>query len=55
MCIRDRPRDARRHEAVLAATRELLAELGYTALTFSEVAKRGGVTRQLVYLSLIHI
>ncbi|MGV0723531.1 TetR/AcrR family transcriptional regulator [Mycolicibacterium elephantis] len=44
-----RPRDTQRHEAVLAATRELLDERGYTALTFSDVAKRAGVTRQLVY------
>ncbi|MGV0717754.1 TetR/AcrR family transcriptional regulator [Mycolicibacterium sp. XJ662] len=34
---------------MLSATRELLDERGYTALTFSEVAKRAGVTRQLVY------
>ncbi|MGE2691490.1 TetR/AcrR family transcriptional regulator [Mycolicibacterium pulveris] len=44
-----RRRDPQRHEAVLAATRELLDERGYTALTFSDVAKRAGVTRQLVY------
>ncbi|MGV0884646.1 TetR/AcrR family transcriptional regulator, partial [Mycolicibacterium sp. XJ883] len=44
-----RPRDSQRHEAVLAATRELLDERGYTAVTFSEVGKRAGVTRQLVY------
>lgn len=29
--------------------RALVAELGYTTLTFSDVAKRAGVTRQLVY------
>jgi AcrR family transcriptional regulator len=34
---------------VLAATRRLLAESGYPALTFSEVAERAGVTRQLVH------
>jgi AcrR family transcriptional regulator len=34
---------------VLAATRELLAEVGYPALTFSLVAERAGVTRQLVH------
>ncbi|MBX6391429.1 MAG: TetR/AcrR family transcriptional regulator [Frankia sp.] len=44
-----RPRDARRHAAVLAATRELLANRGYPALTFSDVAERAGVTRQLVH------
>ncbi|HET6153260.1 MAG TPA: TetR/AcrR family transcriptional regulator [Marmoricola sp.] len=31
------------------ATRELLAEDGYTALNFSLVARRAGVTRQLLY------
>lgn len=44
-----RPRSVERHEAVLAATRELLAEEGYTALSFSQVARRAGVTRQLVH------
>ncbi|WP_238429586.1 TetR/AcrR family transcriptional regulator [Frankia nepalensis] len=44
-----RPRDTRRHAAVLAATRDLLARGGYTALTFSDVAERAGVTRQLVH------
>ena len=43
-----RPRSVERHEAVLAATRSLLAEEGYSALTFSAVARRAQVTRQLV-------
>ena len=34
---------------MLLATRELLTESGYDALTFSDVAVRAGVTRQLVY------
>lgn len=34
---------------MLAATRELLAEEGYSALTFSMVARRAGVTRQLLH------
>lgn len=34
---------------MLAATRAVLAETGYPALTYSEVAQRAGVTRQLVY------
>lgn len=46
---RGRPRDSRRQEAVLEATRQLLAEVGYPALTFTDVAQRAGVTRQLVY------
>ena len=33
----------------MAATRALLGEVGYDALTYSEVAARAGVTRQLVY------
>ncbi|MDH6280949.1 TetR/AcrR family transcriptional regulator [Prescottella agglutinans] len=44
-----RPRDTSRHVAVLTATRELLAEAGYAALNFSEIASRAGVTRQLLY------
>ena len=38
-----------RHDAVLTATRDLLATVGYTSLTFSDVARQAGVTRQLVY------
>lgn len=34
---------------MLAATRAVLAEVGYPGLTYSEVAQRAGVTRQLVY------
>jgi AcrR family transcriptional regulator len=34
---------------VLEAARDLLASDGYDALTFSDVAVRAGVTRQLVY------
>jgi AcrR family transcriptional regulator len=44
-----RPRDMRRHARVLEVTRELLAESGYNALTFSDVATRAGVTRHLLY------
>lgn len=46
---RGRPRDGARHDAVLEATRELLAEGGYPAVTVSEIAVRAGVTRQLIY------
>lgn len=44
-----RPRDAQRHDAVLVATCDLLAEVGYVALTYSDVAARAGVTRQLIH------
>ncbi|MFF0609319.1 TetR/AcrR family transcriptional regulator [Nocardia tengchongensis] len=44
-----RPRDPARHNAVLAATRALLAEVGYTGVSYSEIAARAGVTRQLLY------
>jgi len=44
-----RPRDADRHGAVLAATRELLRESGYSRLTIDGVAERGAVSRTLIY------
>jgi AcrR family transcriptional regulator len=44
-----RPRDADRHGAVLAATRELLREAGYSRLTIDGVAERAAVSRTLIY------
>ncbi|MEC3957112.1 TetR/AcrR family transcriptional regulator [Nocardia sp. CDC153] len=44
-----RPRDSRRREAVVAATREVLLEKGYEELTLTEVARRAGVSRPFVY------
>jgi AcrR family transcriptional regulator len=44
-----RPRDPARHRAVLDATVALLREGGYDAVTVSDVARRAGVGRQLVY------
>ncbi|UXA09385.1 TetR/AcrR family transcriptional regulator [Mycobacterium sp. SMC-2] len=44
-----RPRDARIDEAVLAATVELLEEIGYTRLTIPLVAARAGATPPAVY------
>ena len=45
-----RQRDTAAHEAILAATHELLDELGYSKLSIEGVASRAGVG-----LSLIHI
>ena len=39
-----RPRDVRIDEAVLAATRELVAERGYAELTFKAIAERAGTS-----------
>jgi pimeloyl-ACP methyl ester carboxylesterase/AcrR family transcriptional regulator len=44
-----RPRDPDIDAAVLHATRELLVEQGYTALTFGAVAARAGSTRPALY------
>jgi AcrR family transcriptional regulator len=44
-----RPRDAERHGAVLAATCELLREVGYSRLTIDGVAERAAVSRTLIY------
>ncbi|HEY9368908.1 TetR/AcrR family transcriptional regulator [Streptomyces sp.] len=44
-----RPRDARIGEAVVAATRELLAERGYAGLTVDAVAARAGVGKAAIY------
>jgi AcrR family transcriptional regulator len=44
-----RPRDQERQSATIAATAELLREVGYSRLSIDAVAKRAGVTRQLIY------
>ena len=44
-----RPRDAATHRAVLAATRRLLLDSGYPALTFEAVAIAAGTTRTTLY------
>ena len=46
---RGRPRDRQADDAILAATRELLAEVGFERLTVTEVATRAGVGRPTVY------
>ena len=42
-------RSARTRAAVLAATADLLAEVGYEALTFEAVARRAGVHKTTIY------
>ena len=44
-----RPRDPKRHRAILDATREVILEDGYGALSFDLVARRAGVSRMTVY------
>lgn len=44
-----RPRDLERHRAVLTSTRAILVTHGYPGVTFAEVARTAGVTRQLVH------
>lgn len=44
-----RPPDLAKREAVLAATREVLAEVGYTSMTIDAVAQRAGSNRVLIY------
>ncbi|MEU1089293.1 TetR/AcrR family transcriptional regulator [Streptomyces sp. NPDC005576] len=42
-------RDPAAHEAVLAATRELIAEFGYQGVTMDKIASRAGVAKMTVY------
>jgi AcrR family transcriptional regulator len=44
-----RRRNSRSHEAILAATSELLTEVGYARLTIEGVAARAGVGKATVY------
>jgi AcrR family transcriptional regulator len=44
-----RPRDRRIDEAVLAATRELLLDIGYAELSLTAIADRAGTTRPALY------
>ncbi|WP_028811905.1 TetR/AcrR family transcriptional regulator [Streptomyces flavidovirens] len=46
---RGRPRDSRAHEAILAATAELLVEVGYAATAIGAVAARAGVGKDTIY------
>ncbi len=44
-----RPRDSRVDEAILTATRELLAESGYAGLTMDAVAERAQIGKAAIY------
>jgi AcrR family transcriptional regulator len=44
-----RPRDAKAHAAILQATLEVLAEVGYPNLTMEEVARAAGVGKATIY------
>ena len=44
-----RPRDQRVDRDVLAATRDLLVEVGYPALTIDAIARRANVSRPAIY------
>ena len=46
---RGRPRDGRVDEAVAAATRDLLVEVGYPGTSLELVARRAGVARTSIY------
>ena len=44
-----RPRSERSHQAIVVATLELLAEVGYQQLTMEQVARRAGVGKATIY------
>jgi AcrR family transcriptional regulator len=44
-----RPRDPRIDAAILAATADLLAEIGYSNLTMAAIAERAGTTKTALY------
>ncbi|MFF3326393.1 TetR/AcrR family transcriptional regulator [Streptomyces sp. NPDC002889] len=46
---RGRPRDSRAHQAILTATAELLAEVGYAATSIGAVAALAGVGKDTIY------
>lgn len=49
MTTKGRPRSERSRIAVLSATRDLLAELGYEKLTMDAIAARSGASKMTIY------
>lgn len=46
---RGRPRSESSRRAILEAVRELIADVGYDAMTFEAIAARAGTSRQTIY------
>src|ERR1700753_3460011 len=44
-----RPRDPRIDAAILAATADLLVQIGYSSLTMAAIAERAGTTKTALY------
>lgn len=47
--VRGRPRDPRTDEAIMAATRRLLVQVGYEQLSMESIAREAGVSRPTIY------
>lgn len=47
--MRGRRRSERSHEAIIAATQELLVERSYPEVTIEGIAARAGVGKQTIY------
>jgi AcrR family transcriptional regulator len=47
--VRGRPRNPRTDEAIMAATRRLLTDIGYDQVTMESIARAAGVSRPTIY------
>lgn len=47
--VRGRPRDPRTDEAIMAATRRLLTDVGYDQVSMESIARAAGVSRPTIY------
>jgi AcrR family transcriptional regulator len=47
--VRGRPRDPRTDEAIMAATRRLLIDVGYDQVSMESIARAAGVSRPTIY------